>query len=25
VFDFVPLAGTGRQVADHDIEAELVG
>ena len=25
VFDFVPLAGAGRQVADHDIEAELVG
>src|SRR6516164_7625060 len=25
VFDFVPLAGAGRQVADPDIEAELVG
>src|ERR1700730_12452503 len=25
VFDFVPLAGAGRQVADHDVEAELVG
>src|SRR5438094_4095942 len=25
VFDFVPLAGAGRQVADHDIEAEFVG
>jgi hypothetical protein len=22
-FDFVPLAGAGRQVADHDIEAEF--
>src|SRR5438876_8586288 len=25
VLDFVPLAGAGRQVADHDVEAELVG
>src|SRR6266404_9059152 len=25
VLDFVPLAGAGRQVANHDIEAELVG
>src|SRR5438445_2347237 len=25
VFDFVPLAGAGRQVADRDIEAEFVG
>src|SRR6266404_6322910 len=25
VFDFVPLAGAGRQVADRDVEAELVG
>jgi hypothetical protein len=25
VFDFVPLAGAGRQVADHDIEAKFVG
>src|SRR5438876_483277 len=25
VFDFVPLAGAGRQVADHNIEAEFVG
>src|SRR5262245_12350754 len=25
VFDFVPLTGAGRQVADHDVEAELVG
>src|SRR6266446_7468951 len=25
MFDFVPLAGAGRQVADHDVEAELVG
>src|SRR5438105_4727255 len=25
VFDFVPLAGAGRQVADHDVEAEFVG
>ena len=24
VFDFVPLAGAGRQVADRDVEAELV-
>src|SRR5437588_42954 len=25
VLDFVPLAGAGRQVADHDVDAELVG
>ena len=25
MLDFVPLAGAGRQVADHDVEAELVG
>src|SRR5215831_9332483 len=25
VLDFVPLAGAGRQVADDDVEAELVG
>src|SRR5438105_2479869 len=25
VFGFVPLAGAGRQVADHDVEAEFVG
>src|SRR5262252_11221484 len=25
VFDLVPLAGAGRQVADHDVEAEFVG
>lgn len=25
VLDFVPLAGAGRQGADHDVEAELVG
>ena len=25
VFDFVPLAGAGRQVANHDVEAEFVG
>ena len=25
VSDFVPLAGAWRQVADHDVEAELVG
>ena len=25
VLDFVPLAGAGRQVADRDVEAELVG
>src|SRR6266446_9575626 len=25
VLDFVPLAGAGRQVANHDIDAELVG
>ena len=25
VLDLVPFAGAGRQVADHDIEAELVG
>jgi hypothetical protein len=25
VLDFVPLAGAGRQVVDHDIEAEFVG
>src|SRR6478672_198972 len=25
VFDFVPLAGAGRQVANDDVEAELVG
>src|SRR6185436_11169357 len=25
VFDFVPLAGAGRQVADHNVEAEFVG
>jgi len=25
VLDFVPLAGAGRQAADHDVEAELVG
>src|ERR1700716_549041 len=25
VLDFVPLAGAGRQVADHDVEAEFVG
>src|ERR1700680_2329679 len=24
VFDFVPLAGAGRQVADHNVEAEFV-
>src|ERR1700738_5044586 len=24
VLDLVPLAGAGRQVADHDVEAELV-
>ena len=24
MFDFVPLAGAGRQVADHDVEAEFV-
>src|SRR3984893_12585876 len=24
VLDFVPLAGAGRQVADHDVDAELV-
>src|SRR6516225_5740204 len=25
VLDFVPLAGAGRQVADRDVETELVG
>src|ERR1700726_1102211 len=25
VLDFVPLAGAGRQVADRDVDAELVG
>src|SRR5258708_14158976 len=25
VLDFVPLAGAGRQVVDHDVEAEFVG
>src|SRR6516165_8744699 len=25
VLDFVPLAGAGGQVADHDVEAEFVG
>src|SRR5258706_11385777 len=25
VLDFVPLAGAGRQMADHDVEAEFVG
>src|SRR5689334_24040492 len=25
MLDFVPLAGAGRQVADHDVEAEFVG
>jgi hypothetical protein len=25
VLDFVPLAGSRRQVADHDVEAEFVG
>jgi hypothetical protein len=25
VLDFVPLAGAGRQVADHNVEAEFVG
>ena len=25
VLDLVPLAGAGRQVADHDVEAEFVG
>ena len=25
VLDFVPLAGAGRPVADHDIDAEFVG
>src|SRR5271157_1470897 len=25
VLDLVPLAGAGRQVADHDVEAELIG
>src|SRR5437016_137100 len=25
VLDFVPLAGAGRQVVDHDIEVEFVG
>ena len=25
MLDFVPLAGSGRQVADHNVEAELVG
>jgi hypothetical protein len=25
VLGFVPLAGAGRQVADHDVEAEFVG
>jgi hypothetical protein len=25
VLDFVPLAGAGRQMADHHVEAEFVG
>ena len=25
MLDFVPLAGARRQMADHDVEAELVG
>ena len=25
MLDFVPLAGAGRQVADHDVKAEFVG
>ena len=25
MLDFVPLAGAGRQVADHDVDAEFVG
>jgi len=25
VLNFVPLAGAGRQVADHDVDAEFVG
>jgi hypothetical protein len=25
VLDFAPLADAGRQVADHDVEAEFVG
>ena len=25
MLNFVPLAGAGRQVADHDVDAEFVG